>query len=123
MLPLTISATVKVMRSHDYCHFEIVLGISASNGSLTTVDIDETRKEAARLADKAVEQYKIAKAAQSARSSIKEGWRLAQAQGTPENERSPQEKAVIKYHQDQAFRARFDYDYDDDYEQPDEDEI
>jgi hypothetical protein len=47
--------SVKVMRSHDYCHFEVVLTSSEAN---TPQLVDELRKTAARLADKAVEQYK-----------------------------------------------------------------
>lgn len=120
MLPLTTSASVKVMRSHDYCHFEIVLSVSSGSPglTLTAAEIDEARKEAARLADKAVAQYIAAKEAQSLRSNISQKWMLEQATRTPEGERTPQEKAVIKYHHDKAFRARFDYDYEDDYEQP-----
>lgn len=64
MNDLTIDvAGVKVMRSYDYCHFEITL--SGSLGGTPELErfkaIDEMRKEAARLADKAVEQYKVAK--------------------------------------------------------------
>ena len=55
---LKYSGAVKVMRSYDYCHFEIQL---ASSDSKTIGEIDEMRKEAARLADKAVKQYAIAK--------------------------------------------------------------
>lgn len=51
-------ATVKVMRSYDYCHFEVCL----SSSSASTPDaVDGLRKQAARLADKAVDQYRIAK--------------------------------------------------------------
>lgn len=82
--PIT-HASVKVMRSHDYCHFEVSLGYDAP---ATLEQIDALRKEAARLADKAVEQYKIAKRAASLLSDIAEKWRLD--------------------------RARFNYDYEDD---------
>ena len=54
------SATVKVMRSFDYCHFEIAMQIS-NDTEVTAQEIDDARKQAMRLADKAVEQYKIAK--------------------------------------------------------------
>ena len=53
-------ASVKVMRSYDFCHFEVSLS-SVNDGEISSVEVDELRKEAARLADKAVEQYKIAK--------------------------------------------------------------
>src|SRR5687767_8930368 len=60
MSTIVKSASVKVMRSFDYCHFEIAMSIETDMG-LSTSDIDDARKEAMRLADKAVEQYKIAK--------------------------------------------------------------
>jgi hypothetical protein len=62
MTPITISvASVKVMRSHDYCHFEVALSATIDDGLERPVQVDELRKTAARLADKAVEQYKVAK--------------------------------------------------------------
>jgi hypothetical protein len=118
--PSITSASVKVMRSYDYCHFEVTLGTIEP---VSVEQVDALRKEAARLADKAVEQYKVAKHAAALRSELGESWRLSRATQTPENERSPDEKAVIKYHQDAAFRARFDYNYDDNWTEPeDEDE-
>lgn len=60
--------SVKVMRSFDYCHFEICLGDSEAAAD-DIARADELRKEAARLADKAVRQYKIAKAAEEKRAS------------------------------------------------------
>ena len=53
-------ASVKVMRSHDYCHFEVCLSSSSAN---TLELVDELRKQAARLADKAVKQYQQSKRA------------------------------------------------------------
>jgi hypothetical protein len=107
------AASVKVMRSYDYCHFEVTL---SSTQVESTADVDALRKEAARLADKAVSQYKIAKAAHARYEAIREPWRLERALKTPEGERDPEEKAVIKYHQDAAFAARFDYDYQDEWD-------
>lgn len=112
--PTVTSASVKVMRSHDYCHFEVCL---SSNDATTPQMVDELRKQAARLADKAVEQYRVAKAASARRDRIKEAWRLTSAKQTPEDQRSPYEKAIIKYHADADFAARFDYDYEDNYGQ------
>jgi len=107
------------MRSHDYCHFEIAL---STTDSVTVANVDDMRKDAARLADKAVKQYKIAKAAKERYDRINEPYRLAQAQATPEDERTPEEKAIIKFHQDVAFRARFAYDFEDDWNRYDEEE-
>ena len=54
------TASVKVMLSHDYSHFEASMVLENDNG-LTLIDIDEARKNCQRLADKAVGQYKTAK--------------------------------------------------------------
>lgn len=54
------SASLKVMLSHDYSHFEAAMTIENENG-LSLKDIDEARKNCQRLADKAVGQYKTAK--------------------------------------------------------------
>jgi hypothetical protein len=107
------------MRSFDYCHFEVTL---SSTDATTTEAVDMLRKEAARLADKAVWQYQVAKSAASDRRDISESWRLESAKRTLENERTPDEKAVIKYHSDAAFRARFGYDYEDDWSPPEYEE-
>lgn len=112
--------SVKVMRSHDYCHFEVCLSSSAAN---TTELVDELRKTAARLADKAVEQYKAAKL--NAEKSESDGWtkeRLREdarrAEEKPESERSPREKAIIKAVKDDRFNARRPrYDYADDWDE------
>lgn len=108
------TASVKVMRSHDYCHFEVVLGSTLAN---TPEAVDELRKAAARLADKAVEQYKVAKIASGKKGAIEQSWLLKSAENTPEDARTPREKAIIKYHSDAAFRSRFYYDYEDDWKQ------
>lgn len=116
------TASVKVMRSFDYCHFEVCLGF---NESVSVQDVDELRKDAARLADKAVEQYKIAK--RNAELSEGDEYRLLslrrrceEAEAKSESDRSPQEKAAIKYFRDRAFhRNRPHYDYEDDFSEPD----
>lgn len=50
-------ASVKVMLSYDYCHFEICL---SSDNDMTLDQVDNLRKDAQRLADKSVSQYKKA---------------------------------------------------------------
>ena len=58
-MKLTITvASVKVMRSHDYCHFEVNLAASVDcppDSPEWFQQVDGLRKNAARLADKAVE--------------------------------------------------------------------
>ena len=109
------SASVRVMRSYDYSHFEVCL---TSSSATTPQGVDELRKAAQRLADHAVEQFKIAKASGERRESMNDKYRLERAKELPENERTPEAKAIIKYHNDAAFASQFDYDYEDDWEQP-----
>lgn len=120
--PLVTKASVRVMRSHDYCHFEVVLG-SEQNGlevvrAFSLEEVDLLRKAAARLADKAVAQFIVAKEAEQRRDSRGAQHRYANALRTPANERTPEEKAIIKFHQDKNFAAQFDYDYEDDWTEP-----
>ena len=118
-MPKITNASVKVMRSYDYCHFEINLAsdISDLNNQGQIVAVDDLRKQAARLADKAVQQYKVAKTVAEKLESVKSDWNLKMAKSTPEDQRTPSEKAIIKYHSDAAFAAQFDYDYEDDYDE------
>lgn len=120
------TASVKVMRSFDYCHFEVVLGTSASQFTggqtipLTTEDVDALRKEAARLADKAVAQYKIAKANAEKREAEKydrarEVERMANIRGIAEGDRTVSQQAALKAHDDKAWAASREYDYEDDW--------
>ena len=121
------SATVKVMRSHDYCHFEVSLSstiapMTGSQFKSEAQQVDDLRKTAARLADKAVEQYKIAKAAMCTVEMLTQEYSLIQAEKTEESERTPQQKAAIKYKSDKDFASRFNYDYSDDWQNPFSDE-
>lgn len=123
-MPRITSTSVKVMRSHDYCHFEVVLG-TTSEHHITIEEVDALRKAAARLADKAVLQYKVAKAAiaKRERASGSLVWlakEAEEAQATPENERSPEQKAQIKAHADAVFHANHSYDYEEDWNDPEE---
>lgn len=115
------TASVKVMRSYDYCHFEICL---SSDHIYDLTDVDDLRKEAAKLADKAVEQYKAAK--QNAEEAKNDEYRLsnlkrraADAEVKPEGDRTPEEKAAIKHLQDGYYQNRRSYDYSDDWDEQD----
>ena len=102
MSKLTINiASVKVMRSYDYCHFEVNLAASVDcppDSAAWFQQVDNLRKNAARLADKAVAQYKVAKRAHESEEHSLYSLRYAaeQAEKTPESERTPEEKAAIK---------------------------
>ena len=122
------AASVKVMRSFDYCHFEVCLGANLEAGSLSisAVAVDELRKTAARLADKAVLQYQQAKAHASKRanSRYEKGALTEEVErilAKPEGDRTPNELAKVKALADEAFwtRRESEYDYNDDYYEPD----
>lgn len=110
-----VTASVKVMRSYDYCHFEVSLGTTEE---INLVDVNKLRIEAAKLADHAVEQYKNKKAAESKVSSM--AWEredLRQKvkvikENFPQSEWTPEQKAVVKKLDDLNFAAQFEYDED-----------
>lgn len=113
------TASVKVMRSHDYCHFEIALG---STEQLDLAGVDAMRKEAARLADKAVEQYKIAKRNAQRRQSEEndrevENFRIKTLLSIPEEQRTPEQKAELKARNDALWEMSHPYDYEDDWQE------
>lgn len=113
-----MNASVKVMNSYDYCHFEVAL--SAEN--MTLEEVDALRKDAQRLVDKAIKQYKIAKRAavlvpdaemERVVKGIKEKY--------PESEWSPEQKAFVKEYEDRCFASQ--YDYEDDWDERDDDDL
>lgn len=113
-----MKASVKVMRSFDYCHFEINLG--SDDDSMTLEQVDALRKDAARLADKAVEQYKIAKLnAQRCLEHQLDRANLVRRMGEirliPEQERTVRQQAELKAFDDAAYQAYRNYDYEDDW--------
>lgn len=114
------NASVKVMLSYDYSHFEASMSLENENG-ISTQEIDEARKKCQRLADKAVGQYKTAKsmAAKRSNSEYDKKYFLNQVeaiQKKDENDRTVKEIAILKQYQDENWQAQFDYryDYDDD---------
>jgi len=104
-------ASVKVMNSYDYCHFEICLGTDDENTTLNQVD--EMRKDAQRLVDKAVAQYKIAKKRilyqKTERTNLEKECQIIK-ENYPKSEWTPQQKASIKALDDFTW-----YDYQDDW--------
>jgi hypothetical protein len=118
-MPKTVS--VKVMLSYDYCHFEICLGADINEGNIEVDQVafaDNLRKSAARLADKAVEQYKIAKRAAESSPTLAR-MRHAEILTKSEAERTPEEKAIVKAIADRAWAERRAYDYQDDWRDDD----
>jgi len=109
-----MSASVKVMRSYDYCHFEVQLGIDEP----ASIDqVNELRKQAAMLVDEAVRQYRIAKAKEANRISQQydrdqASKRIARLKEKPEGELTAEEAATLRADADGSFWKGFE---DDDY--------
>jgi hypothetical protein len=115
------TASVKIMLSYDYSHFEVAMSIENEAG-LALADIDNARKDCQRLADKAVSQYKIAKDAANKRinSSYEKANFLRDIktiQSKNEQDRTIEEIAMLKKYEDDEWERQFDcdYDYEDDY--------
>jgi len=114
----TTLATVKVMLSYNYCHFEVSKQIEGDD--ISQVDIDNARKDCQRLADKAVGQYQKAKnEAANMTSSDMERQQLrrevALIKGKPEQEWSIYDKAKVKALSDYDHEAFYNYMDDEDY--------
>lgn len=121
------SVAVKVMRSYDYCHFEVVLSTSIEPNVIDPQPdgikvADDLRKAAARLADKAVEQYQIAKREVQRRFEhaamrdyeTQEAKRIREMN---EGDRTVREQATLKAFDDKQWQARREYDYEDQWEE------
>lgn len=110
------NASVKVMLSYDYCHFEVSMSIENENG-LSLKDIDDARKNCQRLADKAVGQYKTAKSNAANRTDGQYKMQdfettCKKIQAKNEEDRTVKEIAMLKQYENENWRAQFDYDYD-----------
>ena len=109
------SCSVRVMRSYDYSHFEVSLGINSDSG-ITLQRVNQLRKEAQLLVDEAVRQYKKAKTRDSLSPSENQVERIkteySEALEVPESERTPQHKAAIKDYRDYLYWLAYEYEGD-----------
>lgn len=108
-----MSASVKIMLSYDYNHFEVCIG---NDNDLSITEINEMRKNAQRLADEAVRQYKIAKEKSMKRLNLEYEKNqllneIKRIKDKPEPEWTASEKAQIKALEDKEYWGRYDYDY------------
>ena len=113
------TASVKVMLSYDYSHFEASMSLENDKG-LTMFEIDEARKNCQRLADKAVSQYKVFKSVASKRQDGIYKIQNFEAQCKSiklknENDRTLNEIAMLKQYENEKWQEQFydDYDYQD----------
>jgi hypothetical protein len=114
-----MSASVKIMLSYDYCHFEVCKG---TDEELSNAEIDELRKDVQRLADRAVNQFQIAK------KKVQEELRYKiemlnlkckferMTEDIPESEWTVEAKAVQKAIADNEYLEKKYYDYDEEWE-------
>lgn len=114
-----MKASVKIMRSYDYNHFEICL---SSDEEMSLEQVDDLRKEAARLVDKAVEQYKVAKChlnfVQNNSYDLGELRKEVKiiTENFPKSEWTEEQKAKVKKLEDINYWKSRDYDYEDDWD-------
>jgi len=114
------SASVKIMLSYDYSHFEVSMSIESDKGVVQD-EIDNARKECQRLADKAVIQYKKMKSFAASRNDGVYKMQNFESQckaieKKSEGDRTINEIAMLKQYQNENWQAQFniDYDYEDD---------
>jgi hypothetical protein len=108
-----MKGSVKVMLSYDYCHFEISL---SSDEDTSLSQIDDMRKDAQRLACKAIKQYKIAKSVANEDSTWQKNKfyeKIDAIRQKPANEWTPEDKAYMKVMSDRNWDEYGGYDYED----------
>lgn len=105
-------ASVKVMRSYDYCHFEVCL---STDELLEVKEINSMRIQAAKLVDKSIADYQAFKnhetkmlnnkydreQARRKAMSIKENY--------PKSEWTPEQMATVKAYEDFEWDSQFVY--------------
>lgn len=116
MTTIIKNASVKVMLSYDYSHFEASMSLENDNG-LDMREIDEARKNCQRLADKAVKQYKIAKLKASNRQDGTYKMQNFESQcktigAKAEGDRTINEIAMLKQYENENWQAQFEDNYD-----------
>ena len=110
------SATVKVMLSHNYNHFETSICLENETG-LSVDEINEARKDCMRLCDKAIKQYNDAKVIASRMLSLKSEKAQLEREVQAIKERDEKEwtvveKAKVKALSDHKWEMQWDYDDD-----------
>lgn len=108
-------ATVHVMLSYNYNHFEASIELSGED--IPLADIDNARKDCQRLCDKAVGQYQTAKEKQATRIGNSYEKKLLEKEvrelrKVKDEFLSIEDKAKIKAWDDYEHQTRYDYDDD-----------
>ena len=110
------SATVKVMLSYNYNHFEASIALENEDG-LEVKDIDDARKDCNRLCDKAIIQYQQAKTIENKRANkVSEKRQLerevAEIKQKDKSTWTVVEKAKVKALEGHDWNLQWDYDDD-----------
>ena len=105
---------VKVLRSYDYNHFEFCIPVDEK---ATVQERNEVRKDAERLANEAVRQYKKAKEMAGKRENKQFNidyfvLKVNAIQDKLQEERTVDELAMLKQYEDETWESQFDYPYD-----------
>jgi hypothetical protein len=108
------SATVKVMLSHNYNHFEASIALENENG-VSVEDIDNARKDCNRLCDKAIKQYNVAKQMELKRANLRSEKsqlerEVSEIKSRDKSSWTVTEKAKVKALEDHDWELRWDYD-------------
>ena len=111
-----MGASVKVMLSFNFCHFEIS---KTTDQNVDDKSIDDMRKDCMRLVDKAVKQYQVAKRKADSRAIIMSEKadlenEVKKILEVPESERTATQKAKVKALADRDYWDQHNYDYEDD---------
>lgn len=116
------NASVKVMLSYDYSHFEASMSLENDNG-VEVHEIDNARKMCQRLADKAVGQYKTAKMHSAQRSDGQYKMQNFESEcvkikAKQDHDRTLKEIGMLKQYENEKWQEQFQYkyNYEDDYE-------
>lgn len=118
-----MQVSVKVMKSYDYCHFEVQLGEDSElilYGDPGLKAADRLGKEAQKLVDKQIARYKRYKQHLEGMSPFG-NYRVAQAVAhirdkIPAAHRTPEMKALLKAVDDYNHWQGREFDYDEDFE-------
>lgn len=113
------TATVKVMQSYNYCHFEASMSLENEAG-IEPIEIDNARKDCQRLTDKAVKQFQTAKSVESKRANLnfeKQALEreVASIKQKVKEDWSVTDKAKVKALEDHNWNLQFDYEDDFDF--------
>lgn len=112
------SATVKVMNSHNYNHFEASICLENDEG-VSNLDIDEARKDCQRLVQKAILQYDKSKRVALAQANSASEKRIlemevASIKQKPKEQWGVTEKAKVKALEDHNWEQQWDWEDDSD---------